>query len=122
MSLFQRLFGRPDDGDADSDYELRLIREADAHAAHSNNARTPRRAFFSNDATCRTRSTSSAATSTPTSTAVTTTTAAATTAGTATTTEHQYRAPPRRHPVIHQPARGRSLSTACLSLVIVRRT
>lgn len=34
MSLFQRLFGRPDDGDADSDYQLRLIREAYAHAAH----------------------------------------------------------------------------------------
>ena len=33
MSLFQRLFGRPDEGDADSDYQLRLIREADAHVA-----------------------------------------------------------------------------------------
>lgn len=33
MSLIQRLFGRPDDGDADRDYQLRRIREADAHAA-----------------------------------------------------------------------------------------
>lgn len=40
MSLFQRLFGRPeDDGDTDRDYQLRLIREADAHVVRQHHLR-----------------------------------------------------------------------------------
>ena len=39
MTLFQRLFGRPDDGDTDREYQLRLIRDADAEVVRQHHLR-----------------------------------------------------------------------------------